>query len=94
MYLYLQLIFSYYFRNHKSSEIVLRRSSRGSHILKTLVIRKTEIMDTNQKQIFENEEVISPDVRVGPAKKEKHSVSVQNGLKYFLFLLYLYIRMS
>ena len=46
-------------------------------------------MDTNQKQIYENEEVIiSPEVRVGLvlAEKEKHSVSVQNALKYFLFL--------
>ena len=51
-------------------------------------------MDTNQKQISENEEVISPQVRVGQAEKEKYSVSVQNALKYFIFLLYLYIRMS
>jgi len=35
-------------------------------------------MDTNQKQISENEEVISPEVRVDPARKDKHSVSVQN----------------
>jgi hypothetical protein len=28
-------------------------------------------MDTNRKQISENEEVISPKVRVGPAEKEK-----------------------
>ena len=40
-------------------------------------------MDTNQNQIFENEEVISPEVRVGPAEKEKHSVSMQNVVKYF-----------
>ena len=40
-----------YRKNHKSSEIVLARSSRGSHIFKTLVKQKTEIMNTNQKQI-------------------------------------------
>ena len=40
-------------------------------------------MDTKQKQMSENEEVISPEVRVGPARKEKHSVSMQNVLKYF-----------
>jgi hypothetical protein len=51
-------------------------------------------VDTNQKQIFENEEVKSPEVRVSPAEKEKHSISVQNALKYFPFLLYLYIRIS
>jgi hypothetical protein len=51
-------------------------------------------MDTNQQQISENEEVISPEVRVGLAEKEKHSVSAPNALKYFIFLLYLYIRMS
>jgi hypothetical protein len=48
-------------------------------------------MDTNQNQISENEEVISPEVRVGPAEKEKHSVSVYNSLKYFHHL-YVYIR--
>ena len=32
-------------------------------------------MDTNKNQIEENEEVISPEVRVGLAEKEKHSVS-------------------
>ena len=84
MFLYLQLIFSYYFRNYKSSEIVLTRSSRGSHILKTLVKEKAEIMDTNQKRTSENEEVISPKVRVGLAEKGKHSVSVQNALKSFI----------
>ena len=52
------------------------KSSRGSQILKTLVKQKTKSMDTNQNQISENEEVISPEVRVGPAEKEKHSVSV------------------
>jgi len=72
MVLYLLLIFSYYFRNcvkknHKFSEIVLTRSSRGSHILKTLVKQKTEIMDTNQTHISETEVVLSPKVRVGPA---------------------------
>jgi hypothetical protein len=51
-------------------------------------------MDTNQKQISENEEVISPMVRVGPAETEKHSVSVQTALKNFPFLLYHYIRTS
>jgi hypothetical protein len=30
----------------------------------------------------ENEEVISPEVRVGPAEKEKHSVSMHNVLKH------------
>ena len=40
-------------------------------------------MDTNQKQMSENEEVISPKVRVGPAEQEKHSVSMQNVVKYF-----------
>ncbi len=74
--------------------MVLTRSSRGSHTLKTLVKQKTESMHTNQKQISENEEVISPEVRVGPAEKEKHSVSVQNDVKYFPFVLYLYIRTS
>ena len=56
-------------KNHKSSKIVLTRSSRGFHILKALVKQKTEIMDTNQKHISENEEVISPKVRVDPAQK-------------------------
>ena len=51
------------------------KSSRGSQILKALVKHKSKSMDTNQKQISENEEVISPEVRVGPAEKEKHSVS-------------------
>ena len=73
---YLQFIFSYYFWIQKSTEIVFTRSSRGSHILKTLVKQKAESMDTNQKQMSEHEEVISPKVRVGPAEKEKHSVSV------------------
>ncbi len=45
-------------------------------MLKTLVKQKTKSMDTNKKQISENEEVISPEVRVGPAEKKKHSVSV------------------
>ncbi len=49
-------------------------------------------MDKNQKQISENEEVISPEVRVGPAKKEKYLVSVQNAVKYFPFVLFDYIR--
>ena len=64
----------FFFRTR--SDIVVTKSSRGSHILKTLVKQKTEIMDTNQNQISENEEVIPPEVRVGPAEKEKHSVSV------------------
>ena len=51
------------------------KSSRGSQILKALVKQKFKSMDTNQKQISENEEVISPQVRVGPVEKEKHSVS-------------------
>jgi hypothetical protein len=33
-------------------------------------------MDTNQNQISENEEVISPEVRVGTLEKKKLSVSV------------------
>jgi hypothetical protein len=37
-------------------------------------------MDTNQKQISENEEVISLEVRVDSAEKENHWVSVQNAL--------------
>ncbi len=74
MFLYLQFIFSYYFKIKKSTEIVLTRSSRGSHIFKTLVKQKAESMDTNQKQMSENEEVISPEVLVGLAEKEKHSV--------------------
>ncbi len=96
MFLCVQLILSYYFRNHISSEIVSTKSSRGYHIVKTLVkllSKKAEIMDTNQKQISENEEVIALQVRVGPTVKEKHSVSVQNALKCFIFLLYLYIEM-
>jgi hypothetical protein len=52
-------------------------------MLKTLIKQKAESLDTNQKQMSENEEVISPEVRVGPAGKEKHSVSMQNVLKYF-----------
>jgi len=56
--------------------MVVSKSSRGFHILKAIVKQKTESMDTNQKQNSENEEVISPEVRVGPARKEKHSVSV------------------
>jgi hypothetical protein len=52
------------------------------------------MMDTNKKQISENEEVISPEIRVCPTEKEKHSVSKQNAFKYFPVLLYLYIRMS
>jgi hypothetical protein len=55
---------------------VVTKSSRGSKILKTLVKQKTKSIDTNKNQISENEEVISPEVRVGPAEKEKHSVSV------------------
>ena len=65
---------SFYFR--PPSEIVVTKSSRGSQILKTIVKQKTKSMDTNKKQISENEEVISPEVRVGPAKREKYSVSV------------------
>ena len=57
-------------------DIVVMKSSRGSKILKTLVKQKTKSIDTNKNQISENEEVISPEVRVGPAEKEKHSVSV------------------
>jgi len=49
-------------------------------------------MDKKQTQIYENEEVIPPKVRVGLAEKEKHSVFVQNALKHFPFLLYYYIR--
>ena len=56
--------------------MALTKSSRGSHILKTFVKQKTESMDTNQKQISENKEVISPKVRVGLAEKEKHLVSL------------------
>ncbi len=59
------LYISCYFRN--PSEIVVTKSSRGSHILKALVKQKTKIMDISQNQISENEEVISPEVRVGPA---------------------------
>ena len=55
---------------------MVTKRSRGSQILKTLVNQKTKSMDTNQNQISENEEVISPEVQVGPAEKEKHSVSV------------------
>ena len=47
-------------------------SSRGSHILKTLSKHKSECIDIEN----ENEEVISPEVRVGPAEKENHSVSM------------------
>ncbi len=65
---------SYYFRT--PSEFVVTKSSRGSHILKALVKQKTKIMDTNQNQISENEEVISPEVRVGTLEKKKLSVSV------------------
>ena len=43
------------------------KSSRGSQILKALVKQKSKSMDTNQKQISENEEVISLEVRVGLA---------------------------
>jgi hypothetical protein len=43
-------------------------------------------MDTNKKQISENEEVVSPKVRVGLAEKEKHSVSVPNDVSYFPFV--------
>ena len=52
-------------------------------MLKTLVKQKADSMDTNQKQMSENEKAISPEVRVGPAEKEKHSVSMQNVVKYF-----------
>ena len=55
---------------------MVTKSSRGSKILKTLVKQKTKSIDTNKNQISENEEVISPEVRVGPAEKEKYSVSV------------------
>ncbi len=55
---------------------MVTKSSRGSQILKTLVKQKTKSMDTNKNQNSENEEVISPEVRVGLAEKEKHSVSV------------------
>ena len=73
--LYLQLV--YFIRFMTPSENEGTKSSRGSKIiLKALVKQKTKSMDTNQKQISENEEVISPEVRVGPAEKEKHSVSV------------------
>ena len=72
----------FYIYNYKISydfrtpEIVVTKNSRGSQILKALVKQKTKIMDANQNQISENEEVISPEARVGPAEKEKHSVSV------------------
>jgi hypothetical protein len=64
-----------YFFFFRPPEIVVTKSSRGSKILKTLVKQKTKSIDTNKNQISENEEVISPEVRVGPAEKEKHSVS-------------------
>ncbi len=67
------------------------KSSRGSKILKALVKQKTKSLDTNQKQISENEEVISPEVRVGPTEIEGHSVSVYNSLMYFPFHLCRYI---
>ncbi len=53
-----------------------RKVLTGSEILKALVKQKTKSMDTNQNQISENEEVRSPKVRVGPAERKKHSVSV------------------
>jgi methyltransferase-like protein len=80
---HVKFLISYYFRIKKSTEIVLTRSSRGSHILKTLVKQKADSMDTNKNQMSESEEVISPEVRVGPAEKEKHSVSMKNVVKYF-----------
>ena len=71
--LYLQLV--YFIRFMTPSKNEGTKCSRGSQILKALVKQKSKSMDTNQKQISENEEVISPEVRVGPAEKEKHSVS-------------------
>jgi hypothetical protein len=65
-----------YFFFFRPPEIVVTKSSRGSKILKTLVKQKTKSIDTNKNQISENEEVTSPEVRVGPAEKEKHSVSI------------------
>jgi hypothetical protein len=72
--LYLQFV--YFIRFLTPSQNEGTKSSRGSKILKALVKQKTKSMDTNKNKISENEEVISPEVRVGPAKKEKHSVSV------------------
>jgi hypothetical protein len=40
-------------------------------------------MDTNKNQMSESEEVISPEVRVGPAEKEKHSVSMKKCCQVF-----------
>ena len=71
--LYLQFV--YFIRFLTPSQNEGTKSSRGSKILKALVKQKTKSMDTNKNQISENEEVISPEVRVGSAEREKHSVS-------------------
>lgn len=54
----------------------LTTSSRGSLMLKALLDKTAKSKDKEGKNVNENEEVISPEIRVGPAEKEKHSVSV------------------
>ncbi len=59
----------------KKPNTLLTKSTRGSHILKSLGKHKCDSIDM-EKHNNENEEVLPPDVLVGPAEKETHSVSV------------------
>ena len=56
--------------------IIFAKSSRCSHIVKRLEKRRSESIGKLEYQLIENEEVISPELRVGVAENEKHSVSV------------------
>ena len=62
-------------RNH------LTQSSKGSLIVEAIRKQKSENIKIDNKQKPENEEVISPEVRIGPADKEIHSVSL-----YYVFM--------
>lgn len=50
-------------------------------MLEAIRKKKSENTEINKKEKQENEEVISPEVRIGPAEKEIHSVSL-----YFVFM--------
>jgi hypothetical protein len=64
-------------RSYGYDNLIVTQSSRGSHIVKELEkIRFESMSKIKNHQLNENGKVISQEVYVDPAEKEKHSVSV------------------
>ena len=51
----------------------LSNKSRGSQILKAVLQKNSKCIDKEGNMSIDDE-VVSPEIRVGPAEKEKHSV--------------------